>query len=139
LFESGENYGGMADLLKLEGLEVVNGCMFYRPTGEVTLERVTELAIEAIAYAREHNIHKLVYNTTGLSGYAPPTIMQRYDAVERCARVAMGKVHVALVTRHERMDDLKFHEAVGFNRGLSTNVFLTEWEALQWLAERRCG
>ena len=126
----------MARVLKLEDSEVVKDYLFYRPKGEVKLERVTELAMEAISYALEHNIGKLVYNTTGLFGYAPPSIMQRYDAVERCARVAMGKVNVALVTRPERMDAMKFHEAVGFNRGLSTNVFLTEREAVQWLAAK---
>ncbi|EEF62777.1 hypothetical protein [Pedosphaera parvula] len=124
----------MTETSKAEEFETVGDCVFFRPRGNVTIGKVTELAIVGIIYARERKISKLVFNTTSLFGYSPPSITERYEAVTRCAPVAMGAVHVALVTKPERMDAQQFHEVVGANRGLTTDVFVTEEEAVAWLA-----
>ena len=115
-----------------EHFEILENYAVFRPTGKVTLERAVKMVTDAIAFAREHRIRKLLVNTSSLTGFEPPSLTARYFFVHEWARVAMD-VCVALVTRPERIDPQKFGITVAANLGLIAEVFTSEEDALKWL------
>lgn len=113
--------------------ELVGGRGFYRPVGSVTLKEAIDLVSAAIAYAREQEISDLLVNISALTGFAPPSLAERYFLVEQWAFAAGGKVRLAMVARTELIDPEKIGVLIALNRGLATNIFVTEDEALDWL------
>jgi hypothetical protein len=113
--------------------EVVDGRGFFRPIGHMSLEPAVELVTVALAHARAHSIKELLVNATGLTGFPPPSLSERYFIVENWARVARGAVRVAMVLRPEYIDPQKFGVTVALNRRLVADVFELEAPALAWL------
>ena len=116
--------------------EVVDGRGFFRPIGHMSLAAAAELVTVALAHARAHGIKELLVNATGLTGFPPPSLSERYFIVENWARVARGAVRVAMVLRPEYIDPNKFGVTVAFNRRLIADVFEVEGPALAWLGSR---
>ena len=114
-------------------IEVVGECAYCRPVGTVTLEQSVELVDQALVFARDRQIPKLLVNCKGLIGFRSPTLPERYFIVRQWAATAKGLVQVALVIRSEMMDPEKFGVTVARNSGLNADVFLEEAEALAWL------
>jgi len=102
----------------------------------MSLAAAAELVTVALAHARAHGIKELLVNATGLTGFPPPSLSERYFIVENWARVARGAVRVAMVLRPEYIDPNKFGVTVAFNRRLIADVFEVEGPALAWLASR---
>ena len=117
-------------------LEVVDGRGYFRPIGSMSLEAAAELVTVALAHARAKGIKELLVNATGITGFPPPTLSERYFIVENWARVVRGAVRVAIVLRPEYIDPQKFGVTVAFNRRLIADVFELEAPALAWLASR---
>lgn len=113
--------------------EVSGDCVYYRPVGKVTLEQGAELVDQAIGYARDRALPKLLVNCTGLVGFPSPTLPQRYFLVRGWAQTAQGRVQVAMVARAEMIDPEKFGITVARNAGLTAEVYPTEPEAVAWL------
>lgn len=116
--------------------EVVDGRGFFRPIGHMSLAAAAELVTVALAHARAHGIKDLLVNATGLTGFPPPSLSERYFIVENWARVARGAVRMAMVLRPEYIDPNKFGVTVAFNRRLIADVFEVEGPALAWLGSR---
>jgi hypothetical protein len=116
--------------------EVVEGRGYFRPVGSTSLEAAAELITVALAHARARGIKELLVNATGLTGFEPPSLSERYFIVENWARVARGAVRVAMVLRPEYIDPQKFGVTVAFNRRLVADVFELEGPALAWLGSR---
>jgi hypothetical protein len=105
----------------------------FRPVGQITVEKGVQLVMAAIAFARDHQIGKLMVVTTGFTGFAPPDLATRYFFFREGARVAQGKVSLALVVRAELIDHEKIGVTIAKNAGLRMDIFATEEEALAWL------
>ena len=116
-----------------EHFEILENYAAFRPTGKVTLQRAVEMVTDAIAFAREHSIRKLLVNTSNLTGYEQPDVATRYFFVHDLARAAARRVRVALVTRPERIDPQKFGITVAANIGFIAEVFTSAEDALKWL------
>ncbi|MBS1790649.1 MAG: hypothetical protein JST85_23225 [Acidobacteria bacterium] len=116
-----------------DNFELVVGRGFYRPVGSVMLKEAIDLVSAALAYAREQGISELLVNISALTGFAPPSLAERYFLIEEWATVAGGKVRLAMVARAEIIDPEKIGVLVALNRGLISNIFETEDEALTWL------
>jgi hypothetical protein len=116
-----------------EHFEIPEDYAVFRPTGKVTLQCAVEMVTDAIAFAREHRIQKLLVNTLNLTGYEPPSLTARYFFVHDWARASGRRVRVALVTRPERIDPQKFGITVAANLGSIAEVFTSEEDALKWL------
>src|SRR5215510_711649 len=116
-----------------EHFEILEDYAFFRPTGKVTLQRALEMVTDAIAFAREHRIGKLLVNTSNLTGYEPPDLATRYFYVHDWARAAARHVRIALVARPEMIDPQKFGITVAANLGFIAEVFTSEEDALKWL------
>ena len=115
-----------------ENFEILGDYVVFRPTGKVSLERAVEMVTDAIVFAREHRIRKLLVNTENLTGFEPPSLTARYFFVHDWARAARD-VRVALVTIPERIDPQKFGITVAANCGVIAEVFTSEEDALKWL------
>lgn len=120
-------------LSTLEHLEVVGDCAYFRPVGQMTLEEASVLCEQAIVFARDRRIPKLLINVKALVGFAPPTLPQRYFFARRWATAARCLVQLALVVHPEMMDPEKFSVTVAHNAGLNADAFSDEREAITWL------
>lgn len=114
-------------------IEVDDDCAYYRPAGRVTLEQGAELVDQAIAFARDRRIPKLLVDCTKLTGFPSPSLPERYFMVRGWAHTAQSLVQVAMVARPELIDPEKFGVTVARNAGLQAEVYPTEAEALAWL------
>lgn len=113
--------------------EESSDCAFFRPVGETALQEATRLVTQAITFAREHQVQRLLVNLIGLTGYASPTLAERYFISREWATAARGRLRVAIVVPLEIIDPEKFGIVVARNVGMDADVFTTESEALPWL------
>jgi hypothetical protein len=113
--------------------EIMEGYSVFRPTGKVTLEQAAQGGVSALTYAREQHIQKLLVVTTGLYGFEPPSLADRYFYTLELANAAQGQVCVAAVIRPEMKDPQNFGTIVAQNAGLRLKAFESEDEALAWL------
>ncbi len=105
----------------------------YRPVATVSLSGAITLISKAILFAREQRIRRLLVDITGLSGFAPPTLSERFRMVTDWANAAEGRVKLAMVAHPNMIDPERFGVTVAQNRGLNGNIFSSETEALTWL------
>lgn len=122
------------DNLPIQPFVVEDGIAIARPEGPATLVEAVELMRQAIAHCRERHIKRLLFNSTGLTGVAMPSLVDRFLMVEEWAHTAKGMVRVALVTQPERIHPEKFGVTLAHELGLAGDVFTTEAPALRWLA-----
>ena len=112
---------------------------FYRPIGNVTFERAVDMVAGAMSHARSLGLHDLLVNTTGFTGFAPPSIFARHALAVKWAESAGSGLIVAMVARAEIIDPEKIGVLMAQNRGASGDVFHTEAAALAWLDARSGG
>lgn len=113
-------------------IEVVQDYACYRPVGRVSLDESVELVAQAIAFARERRIPKLLVNAAALD-FPSPSLPERYFIARKLAATAQGDVQLALVVHAEMIDPEKFGIMVARNAGMNADVFPVESEALSWL------
>ena len=95
--------------------------------------------IEAINYAREQGMRRLLIDTTKWTGHESPGTLERYQVAAAFTKAAHSAVKMAMVVRPEMMDPDKFEFIVARNRGLVGNVFVSEAEAVAWLLETKAS
>jgi hypothetical protein len=117
----------------LEYFEVVEGVAHYRPAGKVLFQEVTTLASRALAACHESGVRKLLFDTTGLTGFEVPNVLQRFQFCENLARDARG-VAVAVVAEQRMIDPGRFGTAIVRNRGAVADFFASEFDARKWLS-----
>jgi hypothetical protein len=109
----------------------------YRPAGAFTLPEAIELVRQAIAFTREHQIPKLLINTTQLTGYGTLGTLERFQIAETWAKEASAAIIAAIVAREDQIDPHRFGLTVARNRGLHGEIFTSETDALAWLLAQR--
>jgi hypothetical protein len=117
--------------------EVQGSRACYRPAASVALGEAVELIDRAIAFARDQGLDESLVDITGLTGFDPPTLAERYSLIQQWAETAAGRLRLAMVARPEMVDPQKFGVTVAANRGLVADVFTSEPEAEAWLDARR--
>ena len=105
----------------------------YDPVGQVSLQESVDLISAAICHAAEQDIKRLLVNVTGLVGLGAPETFDRYFLSERFAKDSKRVMKMVLVAGPELIDRDKFGVTVARNRGLSSNIFSDEGEAVDWL------
>jgi hypothetical protein len=113
--------------------QLKDGYAIFRPLAEVTLEQAVDMTSAAIAFCRDHDIRRILVDITKLSGFGPPSTVQRFLMAERFAADAQSRVIGALVAKPDFIDPQRFGVTVARNRGLINNVFTCEAEAVKWL------
>ena len=86
--------------------------------------------------ARSLGLHDLLVNTTGFTGFPPPSIFARHALAVKWAESAGSGLIVAMVARPELIDPEKIGVLMAQNRGATGDVFHTEAAALAWLDAR---
>ena len=120
----------------MKDFEQVGSRGFYRPIAHVSFEQAVDLVAQSMITARELGLADLLVNTTGLTGYAPPSVFARYDMASKWTQSAGAALRVALVARPELIDPQKIGVLMMQNRGGTGDVFASESEALAWLDAR---
>lgn len=121
----------------LPNFELAGEYAVFRPSGEVTLHQVAEMIASALTLAREHRVSKLLVDTTGLTGFQSPGVIDRFYLIREWAKAADGVVRMALVASPRFIDLEKFGVTVARNIGFYADVFTSEEEALKWLNGQR--
>jgi hypothetical protein len=123
---------------ELDGFVMEMGRGFYRPVGSVSFDEAVAWVRAAIAVARSNQARDLLVDTTALTGFPSPGTFQRFLAVVGWTEEARGGgLRLAMVARAEMIDPEKFGVTVAANRGLVSNIFITDVEARAWLNARR--
>ncbi len=125
----------MEKIKTLEQFEIKKDYSCYRLSGHGSLEDAASKIIEAIAFAQEQGISRLLIDAMKWTGHASPSTVERYNWATAFTEVAQGKVKIALLIRPELMDPNKFEVLVATNRGMTGNVFDSEKDAIAWLLE----
>ena len=110
------------------------GLAVFRPVGEYSLVSLVDEVNGAIAQCRELRICRLLVVTHGVTGVSPPTLVDRFLAVEDWAQAAKGQVVVGLAITAANIDPQRFGVKLAASFGLTADVFATEAEALAWVA-----
>jgi hypothetical protein len=110
------------------------GLAVFRPFGEYSLVSLVDAVNGAINQCRELRICRLLVVTHGVTGVSPPTLVDRFLAVEDWAQAADGQVVVGLAISAANVDPQRFGVKLAAGFGLTANVFATEAEALEWLS-----
>lgn len=116
-----------------EYLSVQERYAIYRPVAEVTFAIGSEMVANIVRFCVDAGITNLLLDVIGLTGFPPPTLAERYYAIEQLATIAEGKVRIAEVDREEQLDPSETNVIIASNRGLQFNVFTDETEAIEWL------
>jgi hypothetical protein len=112
--------------------ETHDGYACFRPSGDVTFYLAVAMIADAIAQGAEQGIQRLLVDTTGLLGFPHPTTAERHHMAEQWASRSSG-LRLAVVARAELIDPLRFGVTVARKKGLFSNVFSSEQEAVRWL------
>jgi hypothetical protein len=117
----------------LESFQENEGYACYRPEKRGCLDDAINLVGAAIAFARENRIKRLLVDTRKLTGFETIATWERFFMAVRFAAEAMSGVEVAVVARPELIDPQRFGVIVARNRGMRTDAFDSEIDALAWL------
>ena len=88
---------------KPEHFEIMEDHAVFRPIGQVSLEEAVQLITSALVYAREQHIKKLLVVTTGLTGFKPPSLSDRYFYIREWVARRTG-AGLRCVCRQTRVD-----------------------------------
>ena len=120
----------------MKEFEQVGSRGFYRPNAKVTFEQAVDMVAEAMTLARELGLADLLVNTTGFTGFPPPSVFARYAMATKWVQSAGATLRTAVVARPELIDPQKIGALMVQNRGAIGDVFSSEPEALLWLDAR---
>jgi len=109
----------------------------YRPRGRFTFDETVAMIDQALVFCRDNGIQNLLVDITGVTGFPPPTTIQRFTFATKWANTAAGKVTLSMLAPPEMIDPDRIGVTMANNRGLQSNVFTAEPEAVGWL--RRAG
>jgi hypothetical protein len=120
----------------MEHFEYVGSRGFYRPVAQVSFEQAVDMVADAMRTARELGLADLLVNSTGLTGFTPPSVFARYEMVRKWLEAGGSALRVAMVARAELHDPQKIGVLMLQNRGGTGDAFLNEVEAIAWLDAR---
>ena len=104
-----------------------------RPVGEMTLERAVTAVDDALHYCFRNKIRGLLVNVSGTSGFPSPSLTDRFWYVTKWAETARGRVVLSMVAPPFMVLPDKMGVTFASNRGLQSDVFFDENEAVEWL------
>jgi len=105
----------------------------YRPHGEFDLDQTVDLIDNAVLYCRQNKITGLLVDVTGVIGLPLPSLSDRFWLITKWAETAKEKVILCLIVSPEMIAPDKIGVTIAANRGLRSDVFTTETDAVTWL------
>ena len=116
-----------------EYFSIEAGYAAFRPKGQFTFDEAVAKVDEAIAVCRDNDIRGLLVDVTGMTGFSPPSTTERFRFATKWAATARGRVVLSMIAPAEMIDRDKIGITMATNRGLATEVFTAESEAVNWL------
>jgi hypothetical protein len=116
-----------------EFFTIEDGVVFFRPVGETDLAGAVDMVDAAIQTCRRDGIAGFIANTYGLTGFECCNAVDRFYLISRWAATSGSRVVLCMVVPKEMIDREKFGVLIASNRGMESNVFADENEALGWL------
>ncbi len=89
---------------------------------------------EALSQASVKGIKRLLVDSTGLTGFPPPDLPERFFMAEHWARNSSGLIF-SMVALPEMIDPFRFGVLVARGRGLFADIFRSDAEAVEWLLQ----
>jgi hypothetical protein len=117
----------------LEHFEQKKDYAMFCPAGETSFDEVAELVSRAVLQCRRQKVRKLLIDSTGLPGFHPPRMIERYNFAARIARNSASQVKIAHVASPAWVRSGKFSTMVAKNWGLDAKNFRSSPKALKWL------
>ena len=121
--------------MKMKGpsdFEHFEGYASFRPSGNVSFRNAVGIIAKALSLAAGNGISHLLVDTTKLTGFPYPETYERYFMATEWANHSRG-LRLAVIARPELIDPYRFGVTVARNRGLISDVFTAEPEAIEWL------
>ena len=122
---------------KLEHFELKKEHAVFCPVGQTSFDEMADLISRAVLRCRQKKIEKLPIDSTGMSGFHPPGIAERYNFVERISSHAKSSVKIAHVASPKWVRSGKFAVTVAKNRGLDAANFHSAATAIKWLLKSK--
>ena len=122
---------------KLEHFELKKEHAVFCPVGQTSFDEMADLISRAVLRCRQKKIEKLPIDSTGMSGFHPPGIAERYNFVERISSHAKSSVKIAHVASPKWVRSGKFAVTVAKNRGLDAENFHSAATAIKWLLKSK--
>ena len=116
-----------------EFLQVLDKYAAYRPVSEVQYDDAVDLIDAVIEYCRQKGIGKLFVDITQLTGFPPPSTVERFSFAKKWAETAGGALVMSMLAPTEMIDPDRIGITMAGNRGLVSNVSDNESEAIKWL------
>lgn len=110
-----------------------DGYAHYCLAGEHTFESTVAKIDESIRWCRDNMIDRLLVDIRELTGFPPPTTVQRFEFATRWAATASGHVAVSFIAPPVLIDPDKIGMTMANNRGMQAAVFTEEADAIAWL------
>lgn len=117
----------------IEHFEPRDGYVFYQLAGRVSIDQVVKAVTQVIVATRDQGVKRLLVDASKLSGFASPSVADRYFIVRGWAEVAGGQVEMSMVVQQHLIDPDRFGVIVATNLGMRANVFSSQSEAITWL------
>jgi len=114
-------------------LALVDGIGVFKPTGSFRFQQAIALVTAVIVKAREQGLRKILIDSRGLSGFQPPSLSERHWMVREWVEASGGRLKIAVVAPEAFIDPEKFGIVAAANFGVTSEVFTSELEAMQWL------
>lgn len=89
--------------------------------------------VAAVASARKQAARRLLVDLRAMAITREPSIAERYELGSEVLRVGAGMRRIAFLLHPERLTLYEFTFLVASSRGLPTEAFATEQQALAWL------
>lgn len=103
--------------------------------GTQSLARAVDEVEDFLRQAAADGVRRVLVDVRGLTGFARPDAIAHVDMVRRWAVAARGRVRMAMVAPERLRDEERIGVVVAQGLAFDGDVFDTEEEALQWLAQ----
>jgi hypothetical protein len=122
-----------------ENFQMQEGYACYRPVRQASFSELGSLIGPVFRYCYDHQIKHLLLDARQVTGFQPPSVLERYNLASEMAHLATGYLKIALLVHKEMMDPRRPGVTVARNRGLNLEAFGSEPEALAWLLDPQTG
>ncbi len=121
----------MSDIPKFLSIEERHAA--FRPVGEYSFDATVKMIDAAIEYCRANAIRALLVDITRVTGFPPPSTAERFQFATQWSATAGGRLTIAMIAPPEMIDPDKIGVTMANNRGLKSEVFTNEQDAVRWL------
>jgi hypothetical protein len=112
--------------------EIRQGLLLLRHKGNVTQEEVETTRAEVLELVRLHKLSRVIIDLREVTSDVDSDALR--SVMEANAKVVPPRPHAAVIVRDDQHPQLRFIEDFAVSRGMPVRVFVSEDDAMDWLA-----